>query len=490
MPQCAQLTWPQDLTATARALSAVSEFVWLDADSGGAGSSSPRRESYIAVNPCATLEQAEFGLARFVVRARSTTNDPVGRLRPRGAAGRSDRCVRRAPSAWELWRSVHERLPPDETPGPGWFGFVGFETITDLERVPTLRRAHPGIGLFRMSLYDAVFVLDHDRRSVELRVSDTLAPALGAAPASFESLADVWEAACRPSAPAADPAATPTLAIEVPRHDHESRVRRAVEYIAAGDVYQVNLSHRLRIDGLPAPFATYARLRSGNAAPYAAYVQWPGAAIASVSPELFLDLRGCEVRTRPIKGTRPRTGDPAVDAQSVASLLASDKEAAELAMIVDLHRNDLGRVCEFGSVRVPSRRRLEAHPSVFHTVADVTGRLADGRTAIDLLAACFPAGSVTGVPKIRALEIIAELEPTPRGAYTGAIGRLGMNGDATFSVAIRTLQLHGGSGYLHVGGGIVAESDAAAEYEETLAKSAGILRSLGLDARADCARKR
>jgi para-aminobenzoate synthetase component 1 len=213
---------------------------------------------------------------------------------------------------------------------------------------------------------------------------------------------------------------------------------------------------------------------------FGAFMQWPGGAIASVSPELFLQLRGREVLTRPIKGTRSRTGNPVVDAKQQRELLASQKEAAELAMIVDLHRNDLGRVCEYGSVRVAHARRIEGHPSVFHTVADVTGRLEAGRDALDLLMACFPAGSVSGVPKIRALEIIGELESVARGAYTGAIGQLCLNGEAAFSVAIRTLQLSGGRGYLHVGGGIVAESDPAAEYAETLAKAAGILRSFGL----------
>ncbi len=205
-------------------------------------------------------------------------------------------------------------------------------------------------------------------------------------------------------------------------------------------------------------------------------------AVASFSPELFLQLRGAEVLTRPIKGTRPRTGDAARDERLRRELLASGKEAAELAMIVDLHRNDLGRVCRYGSVQVVRPRRVEAHPSVFHTVADIRGELAAGCDGIDLLAACFPAGSISGVPKIRALEIIGELEPAARGVYTGAIGVLGLDGQMTFNVAIRTVQMCGPQALLYVGGGIVADSDPAAEYEETLAKAAGILRGLALDA--------
>ncbi len=159
-------------------------------------------------------------------------------------------------------------------------------------------------------------------------------------------------------------------------------------------------------------------------------------------------------------------------------LLLSEKNAAELAMIVDLHRNDLGRVCAYGSIRVAHARRVEAHPTVFHTVADVVGRLGPGRDALDALAACFPAGSISGVPKIRALQIIDELEPVARGVYTGAVGVLGVDGQMTFNVAIRTVQMRETTATLYVGGGIVADSDPADEYEETLAKARGILSGM------------
>jgi para-aminobenzoate synthetase component 1 len=195
----------------------------------------------------------------------------------------------------------------------------------------------------------------------------------------------------------------------------------------------------------------------------------------------MLEVRGAALRTSPIKGTRRRTGDEATDRAAVRELLASPKEAAELAMIVDLHRNDVGRVCQSGTVEVASPRRVEAHPTVFHTVADVVGSLRPECDAIDALAACFPAGSISGVPKIRALEIIHELEPTPRGAYCGAVGWLGLDGSATFNVGIRTVQFSGDQAVVHGGGGIVADSDPRAEYIETLDKIRGILRGLGVE---------
>jgi para-aminobenzoate synthetase component 1 len=257
-------------------------------------------------------------------------------------------------------------------------------------------------------------------------------------------------------------------------------VIRAKEYIAAGDIYQVNLAQRFELGLIDDPIDAYLAIRRSNPARLGAFLKWDGGAVASVSPECFLTLTGRAVRTSPIKGTRPRCGDAQIDAAARDQLLASVKDAAELAMIVDLHRNDLGRVCEWGSVRVRNARRMEEHPTVFHTVADIDGTLADGRDAFDLIAACFPAGSVTGAPKIRAMEIISELEDAPRGVYTGAIGCLHPSNGLVLNVAIRTLQIHGGIGTLHSGGGIVADSNPDAEYEETLAKARGILRGLGI----------
>jgi para-aminobenzoate synthetase component 1 len=252
-------------------------------------------------------------------------------------------------------------------------------------------------------------------------------------------------------------------------------VERAKDYIAAGDIYQVNLSQRFDAHW-PAgadPFELYLRLRDCSPAPYSAFFDIGGRQVISSSPECFLDLSGSRICTRPIKGTRPRHYDPGEDERSAYELMTSPKEIAELIMITDLERNDIGKVCEFGSIRVVELLKLERFAQVFHLVSTVEGRLRPEVSHLHALAACFPGGSISGAPKRRALEIISELEPVPRGLYTGAIGYLGANGESQFSIAIRTAILEQGALYLHTGAGIVADSQADAEYEETLHKAAG-----------------
>jgi aminodeoxychorismate synthase component I len=258
-------------------------------------------------------------------------------------------------------------------------------------------------------------------------------------------------------------------------------VRRAIAYIRAGDIFQVNLSQRFCAPWPWDPWLLYRRLRRANPAPFAAFLDGGRWAVVSASPERFLqvDPRTRRVETRPIKGTRPRGRTPEEDARYAEMLLQSEKDLAELVMIVDLARNDLGRVCAYGTVSVPELRRLEAYPTVWHTVAVVEGRLRPGVGPAELLRATFPGGSITGAPKVRAMEIIEELEPVRRGVYTGAIGWLGWDGALDLSIAIRTFVVTGGEAYFHAGGGIVADSDPAAEYEETLAKALGLVRALG-----------
>ncbi|MDH7479032.1 MAG: anthranilate synthase component I family protein, partial [Syntrophomonadaceae bacterium] len=221
------------------------------------------------------------------------------------------------------------------------------------------------------------------------------------------------------------------------------------------------------------------RLREINPAPFAAYFVYPEVILASASPERFLEVRGRVVETRPIKGTRPRGKDPTDDARLRKELLDSEKDRAELVMIVDLERNDLGRVCSFGSVQVPELFCLEEYASVFHLTARVTGNLAPGKDVIDLLKAAFPGGSITGAPKIRAMEIIEEVEPVKRGIYTGSIGYLGFDSNVDLNIAIRTLIIKDRVAYLQVGGGIVADSDPDAEYWETIYKGTALLQALG-----------
>ncbi len=260
----------------------------------------------------------------------------------------------------------------------------------------------------------------------------------------------------------------------VSKSDYVAWVRRAQEYIAAGEIYQVNLTHRLESEFEGAPYDFYRRLRSVTLAPYGAYVQQGARIIASASPECFLRMNGREILTCPIKGTRPRGRDQEADGRHERELLTSTKERAELLMITDLERNDLGRVCEYGSVTVPELFGLRKHPYLLHLVSTVRGVLREGVDHVLATQACFPGGSITGAPKIRAMQIIEKIEAEPRGAYTGALGYFGMDGWSFFSILIRTVVFEGGRAHFHVGAGIVADSDPEKEYEETMLKARGI----------------
>jgi anthranilate/para-aminobenzoate synthase component I len=259
------------------------------------------------------------------------------------------------------------------------------------------------------------------------------------------------------------------------RDAYLAAVERCLEYIRAGDVFQVNLAQVFTVAHDDAPWSIWSRLHAATPATYGAFLNFEDLDLISNSPELFLRVGpGRRVTTRPIKGTRARL--PGMDAE----LRDSAKDQAELNMIVDLERNDLGRVCEVGSVRVTQPRTIEAHPTVYHGVATVEGTLRADVSFVDLLRATFPGGSITGAPKIRAMEIIDELEPVRRGPYCGAIGSLAADGTMEFNVAIRTMIARAGLVHIPVGGGIVADSDPAAEYEETRVKAKAMLDALGV----------
>ncbi|MGF1612091.1 MAG: aminodeoxychorismate synthase component I, partial [Kiloniellales bacterium] len=296
-----------------------------------------------------------------------------------------------------------------------------------------------------------------------------LAERLGAAPV----LADLPEPAAAGAAAAAN----------FTRPAYEAAVQRGIDYIHAGDIFQANLSQRFsaRLPAGETPFMLYRRLRALNPAPFAAYLKFGQDVIASSSPERFLKLSDGQVESRPIKGTRPRGHDAAEDEALARELLASEKDRAENVMIVDLLRNDLSRVCRDSSVAVPELCVLERYATVYHLVSTIVGELRPGKTAVDLLEASFPGGSITGAPKIRAMEIIAELEPTRRGPYCGSIGYIGFDGDMDSSIVIRTFSIHGDQVSFQVGGGIVADSRPAEEYEETLAKGRALLAALAAD---------
>ena len=252
-------------------------------------------------------------------------------------------------------------------------------------------------------------------------------------------------------------------------------VARAQEWIAAGDIYQVNLAHPFTAPWDGDAFAFYEALRHYSPAPQAAFMELGDRVILSASPESFLKMSGRSIRTRPIKGTRPRRSEPNADALSAYELRTSPKEMAELVMITDLERNDLGRICEYGSVCVGELLKIERFEQVYHLVSTVEGRLRSDVDHVQALRACFPGGSITGAPKKRAREIIAALEPWPRGLYTGAIGWFGFNGESHFNITIRTVVAENGAAHFHVGAGIVADSIPEKEWQETLDKAAGIL---------------
>jgi para-aminobenzoate synthetase component 1 len=262
------------------------------------------------------------------------------------------------------------------------------------------------------------------------------------------------------------------------RADFCTAVQRVRGYIASGDVYQVNLSQRARCTYDGNSVALYQALRLGNPAPYGAYLDLGDWQLISTSPEQFLHKTGRQLETRPIKGTRPRGIDDEADRQNEAALRVSQKDRAELLMIVDLERNDLGRVAEFGSVQVEGLYQLEHYARVIHQTARVKATLAKHKDVYDALAALFPGGSITGAPKIRAMQIIEELEPTRRGAYCGSIGYIGFDGDAEFNIAIRSLHLKDGQLDYQVGGGIVWDSDPEDEYQETLDKARAIRETI------------
>jgi len=257
-------------------------------------------------------------------------------------------------------------------------------------------------------------------------------------------------------------------------------VSKVREYIAAGDVFQVNLSQRFEADLTVPPYELYRRLRQVNPAPFASYLNFDKVSIVGASPERFLKVQGDSVETRPIKGTRPRGRDSIEDAALAQELVNSIKDRAENIMIVDLERNDLGRVCRYGTVRATELAILETFPTVFHLTSTIIGRLRQDKDVVDLLKCTFPGGSITGAPKVRAMEIIDELEPSRRSVYTGSIGYLSFTGDLDIDIVIRTFLVKDGRAYFQVGGGIVYDSDPEAEYLETMDKAKALIQALKL----------
>ena len=384
----------------------------------------------------------------------------------------------------------YELLDEVDLPFPlgGCFGFWGYDLKNFVE--PKLRRrAANDLELpdCHLGFYDSLVVFDHHLGQTWI-VATGLAADGSRSDTRAKIQTEFWQThlsaepteLAHPNRQSAIGNRQSAISSTLSRAEFIAAVETAQCYIRAGDIYQVNVTQRLSAPWTAGAWDLFRRLTDVSPAPCAAFVDCGEFQLASSSPELFLRLSGAHIQTRPIKGTRPRSSDPTRDAQLAYELQTSAKEQAELVMITDLLRNDLGRVCEFGSVQVPDLLRLEKFAQVQHLVSTIEGRLRSDVTHLAALASCFPGGSITGAPKFRAMEIIDELEPVTRGPYCGALGYLGFNRESQLSIIIRTAICKDGVAHFPVGAGIVADSDPAAEYDETLAKARGFFAALEL----------
>ncbi|MSR22503.1 MAG: anthranilate synthase component I [Gemmatimonadetes bacterium] len=371
----------------------------------------------------------------------------------------------------------------------GAVGFFGYDVVRQIERLPVIARDDLGIPDALLVFTDVVLAIDNLLgRAMAIRAVP-VAPGL-----SREALRERYEEARTAirslierlgseSAPPAlslraEPPEDPPFTSTMTREEYEERVGRIHEYILAGDAFQVVLSQRLGITLEGSPFDLYRAIRSLNPSPYLYFLEMDGVTLVGSSPEVLARVEGGTITVRPIAGTRRRGKDPEEDRRLGEELLSDEKELAEHRMLVDLGRNDVGRVASFGTVRVPELMVVERYSHVMHMCSQVDGDLRDGLGAMDVLRACFPAGTVSGAPKIRAMEIIEELEPTRRGPYAGAVGYLGYGGmSMDTAIAIRTVVVIGDRAFMQVGAGIVADSNPNAEYEETLNKARALLRA-------------
>ena len=376
-------------------------------------------------------------------------------------------------------RVVHDPSLPRFSGGA--VGYFGYDLVRSWERLPS--RPHDDLELptCYLAVAETVVIFDHVRHTMKIVANAVVDGDGGAAyRQAVEKVEQLYE---RLRAPLVPPQRNgriqPVMNTDMPVATFLSAVERAKEYIRAGDIFQVVLSRRFsaQVSGVD-PLDIYRALRTVNPSPYMFLLDFDGVKIIGSSPELLVRLEGDVVETRPLAGTRPRGATEEEDRAMEAQLLADEKERAEHVMLVDLGRNDVGRVCEYGSVRVTELMSVERFSHVMHIVSDVQGRLRQGLDAIDVLRACFPAGTVTGAPKVRAMEIIDELEPVTRGPYAGAVGYLGFSGTMDTAITIRTIVMAGDRAYVQAGAGIVADSVPEREYVETVNKAKALVRAI------------
>ncbi|MGQ9592310.1 MAG: anthranilate synthase component I [Planctomycetota bacterium] len=372
----------------------------------------------------------------------------------------------------------------------GAVGYVGYDAVRWIERIPDRHPREDDLPDAQFWFYDSLVAFDHAKHrayliaNVRIEGAGSTRAELEAAYGSAQRRLDAMEEALERPYPRQElPTRWMRLEPGLPadgmrsnftRGDFEDAVRRAREYILAGDAFQIVLSQRFRRDVSEDPMSIYRALRALNPSPYLFYLQWDGTALFGSSPETMVQVQDGKVMVRPIAGTRRRGEDDADDAKLAEELFADEKELAEHRMLVDLGRNDVGRVARFGTVRVSRLEVLERYSHVMHIVSQVEGDLREGLSAIDAFCACFPAGTVSGAPKIRAMEIIDELEPSRRGTYAGAVGYVDFAGNLDTCIAIRTLLVRGGVATLQAGAGLVADSVPEREYLETVHKASAL----------------
>ena len=383
---------------------------------------------------------------------------------------------------FEALRAIfNEYRVANDTPLPftaGGIGYFSYDLKNMIEKLP--RKAVDEVGMpdIRFVFYRTILIFDAEDPGY---VTASSFDADGTGSRSLEKLASSLSGLdTRYPIPDTKKCGTqPEITSNFTKQEYLSAIEKTLEHIKAGDIYQLCLTQRFKTAWENDPYELYLELNGINPAPFSAYLNAGDLKIISSSPELFLRRRGDTIETRPMKGTRPRGATSRDDARIRLELEKSQKDISELLMIVDLERNDLGRIAIPGSVEVAEHRRIEAYPTVFQTIAVVKGKLESATDNIDIIKATFPGGSITGCPKIRAMEIIDELEPTARGVYTGAIGYLSFHDTMDLNIAIRTMVAKGKDVYFQAGGGIVSDSEAEAEYEETLVKARALVESLG-----------
>lgn len=396
------------------------------------------------------------------------------------------------PFTWlpELTEQRLPRWPVDAPALPftgGWLGYFSYDAGRVLELLPNQAQSDIAVPDIALGAYLHALVLD--KTNGELSYLDATGNAQQSWPALANALALVcqdgyWQqdlTAYKSERSAAQYQVGPWQS-NMTKAQYLDKFSQVQQYLQSGDCYQINLAQRFSADFTGDAWAAYLTLREANQAPFSAFIQLPHGAVLSISPERFIEVKDRRIETKPIKGTRPRFEDPAVDQASAEQLAASPKDRAENVMIVDLLRNDLGKVSKPGTVKVPALFAIESFPAVHHLVSTITGDLADGLTAFDALAAAFPGGSITGAPKVRAMQIIEELEPHRRSVYCGAVGYVSLNGHMDTNIAIRTLVIdrHAMPAKIHcwAGGGIVADSIGSDEYQETFDKVSRIVPHL------------